>query len=350
MQILVVDDDPMMVHLLQKVITGFGHQVTTARNGREALQRMRSGSFQMVVSDWEMMEMDGLELCRQIRERYNSSYIYIILVTVRSGAQNIIDGLNAGADEFITKPFDAEELRVRIRTGERILSLESREVTIFSLARLADSHDPETGAHIERLREYCQVIAEHLSRQEKFSDVVDGEFIRLIYLTSPLHDIGKIGIPDAILLKPGPLSEDEFDIMKQHALAGGMTLNSAIYAYPEAKYLCMARDIARSHHEWYNGNGYPDNLAGQAIPLCARIVALADVYDALTTAHVYKPAHTYEESCRIIIDGSGTQFDPDVVEAFLANKDKFLAIQDKYAALEAVEERVLHPRSHVLMN
>jgi putative two-component system response regulator len=350
MNILVVDDDPQMVRLLQKTISRFGYQVTGTSSGPEALKLMRGGAFRMVICDWEMPEMDGPELCRQIRERYNNSYIYIILLTVRSGTQNIVDGLSAGADEFISKPFNEEELRVRLRTGERILSLESREVTVFSLARLADSHDPETGSHIERMREYCRIIAEHLSQEEKFSELVDGQFVQLIYLTSPLHDIGKIGIPDAILLKPGPLTTEEFDIMKQHALAGGMTLDSAIYAYPEAHYLCMARDIARSHHERFDGKGYPDKLSGQAIPLCGRIVALADVYDALTTAHVYKPAFSHEKARQIILEGEGTQFDPDVVQAFLANEDRFLEIHNKYAAREAIEERVFHPRTHALMS
>ncbi len=151
MQVLIVDDDPLMLHLSRKVVARLGHQVTTARNGREALQLMRLGSYRLVISDWEMSEMDGLELCRRIRQRYCSSYVYVILYTVRCGTQNIIDGLNAGADEFITKPVDPEELSVRVRTGERILSLESREVTILSLAKLAESHDQETGAHVDRI-------------------------------------------------------------------------------------------------------------------------------------------------------------------------------------------------------
>jgi putative two-component system response regulator len=342
-KILIVDDDPITLTLLAETIKGLGHEVTTAQDGREALDLMRNESYRMMVCDWEMPEMDGIELCRNIRERHAGSYVYIILLTVRTGANAIIDGLNAGADEFLSKPFDPQELAVRIRTGERILSIDSRDVTIFALAQLAESRDQETGAHVDRLREYCRVLAEHLSHQEKYRDVVDGSFIEMIYLTSPLHDIGKVGIPDEILLKAGPLTPAEFNIMKQHPVTGSMTLDSAIFAYPEARFLCMARDIARSHHERYDGSGYPDGLAGDAIPLAGRIVALADVYDALTTRHVYRPAFTHEKAHQIICEGRGTQFDPDVVDAYLANEEAFLDIFNHYAAREAREARVLRP-------
>ena len=298
MKILIVDDDPLFLQVLEHAIVRLGHDVTSANSGPEAMKLMRAGSYRMVICDWEMPGMDGPELCRRIRERYCSKYVYIILLSVRCGTQNVVDGLSAGADEFVSKPFDPQELAVRIRTGERILGLESREVTIFSLAQLAESRDQETGAHVDRLREYCRVLAEHLSHQQKYSEVVDGDFIELLYMTSPLHDIGKVSIPDEILLKAGPLTESEFNIMKQHSVAGSMTLQSAIYAYPEAKYLYMARDIARSHHERFDGSGYPDGLAGEAIPLCGRIVALADVYDALTTKHVYKPAFSHTKGAR----------------------------------------------------
>lgn len=350
MRILVVDDDPLMVHLLRKIVTRFGHQVTSARNGREAMKIMHNEAYRMVICDWEMPEMDGLELCRQIRQRNLGPYVYVILLTVHNGAQSIIDGLNAGADEFVTKPFDPEELRVRIRTGERILAVETREVTIFSLARLADARDPETGAHVDRLSEYSRVIADYLAHLDKFGDAVDSDFVQAIYLTSSLHDIGKVGIPDHILLKPGPLTEEEFDQMKQHAVVGGMTLDSAIFAHPQAQFLCMARDIARSHHERYDGSGYPDGLAGDAIPLAGRIVALADTYDALTTKHTYRDAHSHEESRQIIIAAKGTQFDPDIVEAFLATEDYFQEIHRKHATREERERRFLQTHAEPAMN
>ena len=348
MRILIVDDDEFTAEMLQFSLEEFGYEVTVAGNGREALELIRSGLYHLVVSDWEMPEMTGVELCREVRRRYASGYVYIILLTARRGTDNIVDGLNAGADDFISKPFHPQELCVRLRAGERILTIESRDVTIFSLAKLAESRDSDTGAHLERMREYCRVLAEDLAGQEKFSDEVDGDYVQLIFMTSPLHDIGKVGIPDSVLLKNGPLSREEFEIMKQHTVIGSQTLDAAAQAHPEAKFLGMARDIARSHHEQFDGAGYPDGLAGEAIPLCGRIVALADVYDALTTKRVYKPAFPHKKAREIILDGRGTQFDLDVVAAFLRNEDRFLEIGARFAAREEKGGSFLNLSSEML--
>jgi putative two-component system response regulator len=151
----------------------------------------------------------------------------------------------------------------------------------------------------------------------------------MLYLTSPLHDIGKVGIPDQVLLKPGPLTPEEFEVMKRHAVIGGQTLNAAVQAHPGAKYLEMARDIALSHHEKFDGTGYPNHLRAEEIPLCGRIVAICDVYDALTTRRVYKPAFSHEVAKSIILDGRGKHFDPEIVEAFLASEEQFIAIKDQ---------------------
>ena len=223
-RILIADDDDVAAEVLEHALAQFGYQVTVARNGREALDLVRSGQFRIVVSDWEMPVMTGVELCQEIRRRSASGYVYVILLTSRHGTQSVVDGMNAGADDFVNKPFQPQELVVRIRAGERILSLESRELIIFSMAKLAESRDSDTGTHLERMREYCRLIAEHLAQQPKFRNEVDGDYVQLIYMTSPLHDIGKVGIPDRILLKPGKLTSDEFEIMKQHAEIGARTL------------------------------------------------------------------------------------------------------------------------------
>jgi putative two-component system response regulator len=341
MRILIVDDDDVSTDILSNALVRFGHQVTTARDGLEALELVRSGAYRMVILDWEMPGMSGIELCRHIRDRYASGYVYIILLTARSGTQNTVEGLNAGADDFITKPFEPQELEVRIHAGTRILSLESREVIIFSLAKLAESRDQDTGAHLERIREYCRVIAEYLALQERYREEVDGDFVQLLYMTAPLHDVGKVGIPDSILLKPGPLTPQEFEIMKQHTIIGAKTLGAAAEAHPEAKFLGMARDIARTHHERFDGSGYPDGLVGEEIPLCGRIVALADVYDALTTRRIYKPAFSHIKSRKIILEGIGTHFDPDVVEAFLENEDRFVDIFNRFATRDEAEVSAL---------
>jgi len=331
MRVLVAEDDVVTSLMLVYCLEQFGYDVTTVDNGLKALELVRTGDFQLVISDWSMPKMTGVELCRQIRKRPSSSYTYFILLTSHGGTESVVQGLDAGADDFITKPFQPEELHVRLRAGERLLSLESRDVTIFSLAKLAESRDQETGAHLDRIREYCRILCEDLLDQGPYVDQVDGDYVRLVYLTSPLHDIGKVGIPDKILLKPGLLTSEEFEVMKRHAKIGGETLDAAYRAQPEAQYLRMARDIALSHHEKFDGSGYPLGLSGQEIPLCGRIVALADVYDALTTKRVYKPAFSHETARQIIIEGAGKHFDPAIVEAFVHKEDEFIKIRQKFA-------------------
>jgi len=337
-KVLVVDDDEMTRDMLEHALCEYGYDVTVALNGRQAMEYVRTGKFRLVVSDWEMPEMSGLDLCRSIRERGRSRYVYVILLTSRTGTNNVVEGLNAGADEFLTKPFDPQELFVRLRVGERILALESRDVTIFTLAKLAESRDMETGTHLERMREYCRLLSEQLSQQSKFKEVIDGEFIDLIYLTSPLHDIGKVGVPDRVLLKPGRLDDEEMQVIRQHAAIGGRTLDAAAKVHPDADYLQMARDIAWFHHERYDGKGYPKGLKGDDIPLTARIVALADVYDALTTQRVYKPAFSHETARGIIIEDRGSHFDPDVVDAFLACEDRFVEVRQRLDSDETAED------------
>ena len=290
MKILIIDDDDVALEVLEHALSQFGYQVTVARNGREGLDLVRSGQFRMVVSDWEMPKMTGIELCREIRRRSASGYVYVILLTSRHGTQSVVDGMNAGADDFVSKPFQPQELVVRIRAGERILSLESRELIIFSMAKLAESRDPETGKHLERMREYCRVIAEHLSQQAKYPRR-SGRRLRATHL----HDQSAARHRQSGHSRQHPAQGRQAHQrrIRDHEEARGnrrQTLDATASAHPEAKFLCMARDIARCHHEKFDGSGYPHGLAGTAIPLCGRIVALADVYDALTTKRVYKPA------------------------------------------------------------
>jgi putative two-component system response regulator len=210
-------------------------------------------------------------------------------------------------------------------------------MAIFALAKLAESRDPETGHHLERVRNYCHALARQVSTMPKFRQECDTEFVRLIYQTSPLHDIGKVGIPDSVLLKPGQFNAAEYEIMQQHTRLGAATLEAALQKYPEARFLKIARDIALTHHERYDGTGYPQGLTGDGIPLCGRIVAVADVYDALTSRRVYKPAFEHTVARSIILKDSGTHFDPDIVDAFLAVEDEFIAIRQRYAEeLQAV--------------
>jgi putative two-component system response regulator len=241
-----------------------------------------------------------------------------------------VEGFAAGADDFITKPFNSAELISRLRVAERILALESRDLTIFALAKLAESRDSETGAHLERVQAYSQVLAGDLLRRGLEPDQVDANFVKLIGETSPLHDIGKVAIPDCVLLKPGRLSDEEFEIMKTHTTLGAQTLRAAAGKSPSAHFLRVASEIAESHHEQFNGTGYPHGLKGRVIPLAGRIVALADVYDALTTKRIYKPAFTHAIARSIIEKSAGAHFDPLLVEAFFANESVFHQIQQQF--------------------
>jgi len=331
MQVLVVDDDDVSLSILENTLAHAGFGVVAVNDGLEALAQLRAGNCQIVITDWDMPRMNGIELCRAIRQAGFASYIYIILLTTHDTSQKTVEGLSAGADDFISKPFDPPELVVRVRNGERVLSLETREMAIFAMAKLAESRDPETGAHLERVRNYCRVLAEQLAADSPHAAHIDGEFVRLLYSTSPLHDIGKVGIPDYVLFKPGKLNDREFALMKTHAELGAQTLTAALDQFPNARFLRMARDIALTHHERWDGSGYPQGLAGEQIPLCGRIVALADVYDALSSKRTYKEAYCHDVARSIIVDSSGSHFDPAIVEGFLACEDKFIAIRQQYS-------------------
>jgi putative two-component system response regulator len=331
MRVLIADDNDVSLTLLEATLTQAGYQVETARDGAEALTRVQSGGIRLVVSDWEMPRLSGIELCRAVRASEMPGYVYVVLVTGRDSAEAMAEGFSAGADDFIRKPFNPIELIARVRAGERILSLETRDVAIFAMAKLAESRDPETGAHLERVRSYCRVLAKDLAGQPKFRSIIDEEFIRLIYLTSPLHDIGKVGIPDSVLLKPGCLSDREFEIMKTHAQLGADTLDAALGAFPGVKFLEMARDIAATHHERWDGSGYPKGLVGEALPPSGRIMALADVYDALMSKRVYKDAFTHEVTKSMIVNDAGTHFDPDIVGAFVRTEQQFIEIRSHHS-------------------
>ena len=219
---------------------------------------LRTSDIRLVITDWDMPGMNGLDLCRGIRREDLSGYVYIIMLTGREGAKERLQGLCAGADDFLNKPLDPEELLVCLKQAERILTLETRDLALFALAKLAESRDSETGAHVERVQSYSRLIAKNLSAEVKDYHGVDEEFVRLLYQTSPLHDLGKVGIPDAILLKPGTLTDDEFAIMQTHTLIGAKTLDAAAGAVSQrAGFSRSLREIAATHHEKFDGSGYP---------------------------------------------------------------------------------------------
>ena len=331
MRILIVDDDDLSLQILDGVLDEMGYEVERARDGQEAMEKLQGGEIHIVITDWEMPTMNGMDLCRAIRASDLIGYVYIIMLTGRDEGQQKIDGLSAGADAFLVKPLNTEELVVSLKTAERILSLETRDLTMFALAKLSESRDPETGAHVDRVQSYARAVAQQLSTTEKYRGTVDGEFIRLIHQTSPLHDIGKVAIPDSILLKPGKLSPEEMAIMRTHAAIGSQTLDASHKRFPNVRFLQMARDIALSHHERWDGKGYPDGLKGQQIPLAARIVTIADVYDALTSRRIYREAMSHSMARQYILQQRASHFDPDVVDAFLQIEKQFIAIHARFS-------------------
>ena len=243
----------------------------------------------------------------------------------------------------MTKKWElARNARARLNDLEKVVELRTREIVdtrdmaVFVLAQLAESRDPETGRHLERIRSYSQVLAEQLSCEGPYAERIDDQFLEDLYRASPLHDIGKVGIPDAVLLKPGRLTSEEFEIIKRHTDIGAEALERAVRYTESAGFLTMAIDVARYHHERFDGSGYPEGLVGEAIPLAARIVALADVYDALCTSRVYKEAFQPEVARMMIEEQSGKHFDPIVVDAFRARCDEFVRVESTAADPQAL--------------
>jgi putative two-component system response regulator len=303
----------------------------------------------VVLLDLVLPNMSGYEVCRHLKNDGATGHVPVIIMTGQSDRNANLRAVEAGADDFLLKPIDSVLLDARLRgaartkrlhdelaahrdqlegrVAERTHQLErTRHVTMFGLAKLAESRDTETGEHLDRMRCYAREIALQLMTTPAHAGRIDQAFIDLLFYSSPLHDIGKVGIPDCILLKPGKLTKDEFEVMKSHSTIGGDCLSAADMEAGGDPYLRMGRDIAYYHHERWDGSGYPKGLAGAAIPLAARITALGDVYDALTSKRPYKQPFSHEKSRDIILEGRGSQFDPAVVDAFIAREENFVLI------------------------
>ena len=330
MKVLIVDDEKLSLKTLSFYMGKLGYKVLQAENGQDALQIWRTESPRIVLTDWNMPKMDGAELCRCIR-REDSDYTYIIFITSREDISDLLIGFEAGADDYLTKPVIKDELTVRVKAAERIFLLRDKEMVIYALAKLTEARDSETGCHLERIQGFAKLIAEELSKKPELFPEVNRQYIEIIHTTSVLHDIGKVGIPDRILLKPGKLTPEEFAIMQTHSTIGYEALNSVYQKKPNAAYLRIAAEIALSHHERWDGSGYPNRLSGTNIPLSARIIAVADVYDALISKRVYKGPFSHEKSMSLIIDGKGRQFDPDIVDAFLEVEADVLRVAQRYS-------------------
>ncbi|ADH85435.1 HD domain-containing phosphohydrolase [Desulfurivibrio alkaliphilus] len=354
--ILVVDDITANREVLSRRLRRLGYLVMEAENGRQALAMLETGAFDLVLLDILMPELDGYEVLRRIKANELIRHVPVLMISAVGDINSVVRCLEAGADDYLAKPFNSVLLRARVNASlvkkrlydqelhykqeieqhnqllEQRVRQQVQEISraqlaaIFSLSKLAESRDPETGEHLERFREYSRVLARHLQTMPRFCKLIDESFIDNLYAACPLHDIGKVGIPDAILLKPGRLTAEEFAIMQEHATIGAETLLAVDRQYPGSDLIRFGIEIAEGHHERWDGSGYPRGLAGEEIPLVARIVSLADVYDALRSRRVYKEGMDHATARKIIVESAGSHFDPVIVEAFLACEDDFQKI------------------------
>jgi len=328
-KIVVVDDDAAQRLLLRMCLEAEGYEVYEADSGYSAQQLMEKHSdFRIVITDLDMPELNGFDLIRKIRAR-ELHYTYIIVLTSKNDEDSLVMALSRGADDYLSKPVNANELRLRIQGAIRVLRQETQEELILALAKLAEYRSDETGYHLERVQRYCRILAMDLCENCPELEI-HIQFAEEIARVSPLHDIGKVAIPDNILHKPGKLTAAEFEIMKTHAAIGGQILKD-IYAKNDSPYLKVAYEVTMYHHERFNGTGYPEGLKGEEIPIAARIMTLADIYDAMATKRCYKEPFPHKVVKKIILEERGQQLDPTVVDAFLRQEDVWMTVRDRFA-------------------
>jgi putative two-component system response regulator len=352
--ILVVDDVPENLAVLGDLLQP-EYRVKAANNGLRALSlAVAEPQPDLVLLDVMMPDMDGYEVMRRLREDPATRTIPVIFVTALDMTQDEERGLLMGAVDYISKPLRPAIVLARVKTHLELKRARDQledhnayleaevarrmaenqliqDVSIVALARLAETRDPETGNHLRRTQGYVRLLAEHLRDHPRFSGVLTPHYCELLVKSAPLHDIGKVGIPDHILLKPGKLTPQEWEIMKTHAQLGSEALAQAERdaARPVA-FLRIAQQIARHHHERWDGRGYPDGLAGDAIPVSARLMAVADVFDALISLRTYKPPLSFESARSIMASERDGHFDPDVADAFLAHFDAYRDVAQRH--------------------
>ena len=352
--VLVVDDTPENLTLMGALLRDH-FMVKVANNGEKALKIAISDTLpDLVLLDIMMPGLDGYEVCRRLKATAATRDIPVIFLTARSDPDDERMGLALGAVDYITKPISPPILLARVNTHlalkatadflrdksaylEREVALRTLEVqaiqdvTIMAMTSLAETRDNETGNHIRRTQLYVKALAERLRNHPRFEAVLNERMIELLYKSAPLHDIGKIGIPDSILLKPGKLTVEEFEVMKTHTTLGRKAIEDAERRLGmRVAFLSVSKEIAYSHQEKWDGSGYPQGLAGDQIPVSARLMAVADVYDALINKRVYKAAFSHDQTCSTIVKGKGTHFDPDMVDAFVSIAEDFRSIALKY--------------------
>jgi putative two-component system response regulator len=360
-RILIVDDEPPNRALCRTLLEPVSDHCGEAGDGEDALLALAAEPYDLVLLDIDMPKLNGREVLRRIRERPTVPHLKVIMVSGRVSGDDLAQLMRLGADDFLSKPFSAVQLRERVKAALRLKDAQDREdltsrrmravnreleqtltarnsdlvqarnALVLSLAELVATRDSETGGHLLRLQHYCRCLCDAAAKTPTFAPVIDAEFVSLLECCAPLHDIGKVGIPDHILRKPGKLTADERRIMETHTVIAAEVLHKVARQHGTALgFLHMAIDVARHHHERYDGAGYPDRLAADQIPLSARIVAIADVYDALRSPRVYKAGMGHEQAMGTMSDEAG-HFDPALWEVF---KSKCAArFEELYAEL-----------------
>ena len=352
--VLVVDDTPGNLSLMSDLLRP-DYKVKLAPTGERALQIVAAEKPDLILLDIMMPDMDGYEVLRRLQFNPETEDIPVIFLTAMSATDDETVGLELGAVDYITKPVNPAITMARVRNhlqlkrardllahhnhfleqevANRTRALaELQDATIRAMASLAETRDNETGNHIRRTQHYVEALARKLQDHPRFRDELTEDAIQVIFKSAPLHDIGKVGIPDRILLKPGKLTPEEFEIMKTHTTLGRDAIQHAEDQLGiNVDFLHLAKEIAYGHQEKWDGSGYPQGVATDDIPISARLMAVADVYDALISRRVYKPGMPHAQAVEIIREGRGAHFDPDICDAFLAHSERFLAIAAQFA-------------------
>jgi putative two-component system response regulator len=345
--ILVVDDETFYLELLIRALSE-DYTVSVAKNGKQALRLVQSGDPpNLIMLDVVMPEMDGYETCKKLKEKPLTAEIPVIFLTAKRDVTDEVKGFELGAVDYITKPISIPILHSRAKSqlalaeqrialehlvAERTKQLErTKDAVVYSMGALAEARDEETGAHILRTREYVKVLGKAMAQYTRYSKVLTPRTVNLISRAAPLHDIGKVGVPDRILQKRGALSENERKQMDQHVIYGRDAISNAEQHIGATDFTIVAKEIAFSHHEKWDGSGYPLGSSGDDIPLSARMMALADVYDALVSRRYYKPPMPHADAQAQILKARGTHFDPELVDAFVACNEAFHEIAEYYS-------------------
>ncbi len=353
-KILVVDDEKFYIDVVVELLNG-DYKVVVAMDGEQALRRAETDPLpDLILLDIMMPDMSGYDVCKRLKENPLTRDIPVIFLTVKSEVADEVKGFELGAVDYILKPVSPPIVLARVATHlalnrarrqladqnhlleekveERTAELNrTKDVAIYCMASLAETRDAETGKHILRTQNYVKILAEGLKDHPRFAAYLNDAIIEMLYKTSPLHDIGKVGVPDHILLKPGKLTADEWEEMKKHTTYGHDALLRAEEELGTTDFVQMAREIALSHHERWDGTGYPYALKGDDIPVSGRLMAVADVYDALISRRVYKKPYPHEEAVQTILEGAGNHFDPDIVAEFTRQQQAFVHIATQYS-------------------